>query len=137
MRSIRSYKGVLPTLNERVYIDNSSVLVGDITIENDASIWPLCAAWGAPRKAAIFLLLLTNFKSVLHVTHKNNHNPNGYPLLIGNDVTIGHKVMLHGCTIHDRVLVGMGSIILDGAIIESDVMIGHRGIAGHEKTTSK
>lgn len=58
------------------------------------------------------------------MTHKNQDNPNGYPLIIGNDVTVGHKVMLHGCEIKDRVLVGMGAIVLDGAIIESDVMIG-------------
>ncbi|EVU11275.1 putative ferripyochelin binding protein, partial [Vibrio parahaemolyticus V-223/04] len=62
--------------------------------------------------------------SVLHVTHKNSENPNGYPLIIGNDVTIGHKVMLHGCEIHDRVLVGMGAIVLDAVVIESEVMIG-------------
>ncbi|MCV5641262.1 gamma carbonic anhydrase family protein, partial [Escherichia coli] len=60
--------------------------------------------------------------SVLHVTHKNAENPNGYPLIIGNDVTIGHKVMLHGCEIHDRVLVGMGAIVLDAVVIESEVM---------------
>lgn len=62
--------------------------------------------------------------SMLHVTHKSSYNPAGNPLTIGEDVTIGHKVMLHGCTIGNRVLVGMGSILLDGAIVEDDVMIG-------------
>ncbi|WP_217513033.1 gamma carbonic anhydrase family protein [Vibrio metschnikovii] len=134
MSSIRNYKGVLPTLNERVYIDNSSVLVGDITIESDSSIWPLVAARGDVNHIRIGARTNIQDGSVLHVTHKNSHNPNGYPLLIGNDVTIGHKVMLHGCTIHDRVLVGMGSIILDGAIIESDVMIGAGSLVPPGKT---
>jgi carbonic anhydrase/acetyltransferase-like protein (isoleucine patch superfamily) len=62
--------------------------------------------------------------SILHVTHQSDYNPAGYPLLIGEDVTVGHKAMLHGCTIGNRVLVGMGSILLDGAVIEDDVMIG-------------
>lgn len=60
----------------------------------------------------------------MHVTHKNAENPEGYPLIIGNEVTIGHKVMLHGCTLGDRVLVGMGAIVLDGVHIKDEVMIG-------------
>ena len=62
--------------------------------------------------------------SVLHVSHKNAAKPDGSPLIIGDDVTIGHKVMLHGCRIGNRVLVGMGSIILDDTVVEDDVMIG-------------
>ncbi len=134
MSSIRSYKGVLPKLSERVYIDSSSVLVGDITIESDASIWPLVAARGDVNHIRIGSRTNIQDGSVLHVTHKNRENPDGYPLLIGNDVTIGHKVMLHGCTIHDRVLVGMGSIILDGATIESEVMIGAGSLVPPGKT---
>jgi carbonic anhydrase/acetyltransferase-like protein (isoleucine patch superfamily) len=72
--------------------------------------------------------------SVLHVTHKNAANPNGYPLIIGDDVTVGHKAMLHGCTIQDRVLVGMGSIILDGVTVESEVVIGAGSLVQPNKT---
>jgi carbonic anhydrase/acetyltransferase-like protein (isoleucine patch superfamily) len=72
--------------------------------------------------------------SVLHVTHKNAANPNGYPLIIGDDVTVGHKAMLHGCTIQDRVLVGMGSIILDGVTVESEVVIGAGSLVPPNKT---
>ncbi|PMG36056.1 gamma carbonic anhydrase family protein, partial [Vibrio breoganii] len=72
--------------------------------------------------------------SVLHVTHKNASNPEGYPLIIGDEVTIGHLVMLHGCTIKDRVLVGMSTTILDGAIIESDVFIGAGSLVPPNKT---
>ncbi|MBY8074846.1 gamma carbonic anhydrase family protein [Vibrio fluvialis] len=124
MSAIRSYKGITPQIGERVYIDESSVLVGDIKIGNDASIWPLVAARGDVNHIVIGARSNIQDGSVLHVTHKNNDNPDGYPLIIGEDVTVGHKVMLHGCTIQDRVLVGMGAIVLDGVIVGSDVMIG-------------
>ncbi|EPT8453242.1 gamma carbonic anhydrase family protein [Vibrio fluvialis] len=124
MSAIRSYKGITPQIGERVYIDESSVLVGDIKIGNDASIWPLVAARGDVNHIVIGARSNIQDGSVLHVTHKNNENPDGYPLIIGEDVTVGHKVMLHGCTIQERVLVGMGAIVLDGVVVESDVMIG-------------
>lgn len=123
MSSIRSYKGICPQVGARVYIDSSSVLVGDIRIGDDSSVWPLVAARGDVNYISIGDRTNIQDGSVLHVTHKNAENPDGYPLIIGNDVTVGHKVMLHGCTIHDRVLVGMGAIVLDGVIIE-EVMIG-------------
>ncbi|HDY7882875.1 gamma carbonic anhydrase family protein [Vibrio vulnificus] len=124
MSSIRSYKGIHPQIGERVYIDSTSVIVGDIRIGDDSSIWPLVAARGDVNHIHIGARTNIQDGSVLHVTHKNAENPHGYPLLIGNDVTIGHKVMLHGCDIHDRVLVGMGAIVLDAVVAESDVMIG-------------
>lgn len=124
MSSLRSYKGITPQLGERVYIDSSSVLVGDIRIGDDSSVWPLVAARGDVNHIHIGDRTNIQDGSVLHVTHKNKENPDGYPLLIGNDVTVGHKVMLHGCTIKDRVLVGMGAIVLDGVVIEEEVMIG-------------
>ncbi|MGL6026579.1 MAG: gamma carbonic anhydrase family protein [Vibrio sp.] len=124
MSSIRRYKGIEPKLGTGVYVDISAVIVGDIELDDDASIWPLVAARGDVNHIRIGKRSNIQYGSVLHVTHKNAANPDGHPLLIGNDVTVGHKVMLHGCTIHDRVLVGMGSIVLDGAVIESDVMVG-------------
>ncbi|GLT20240.1 gamma carbonic anhydrase family protein [Vibrio zhanjiangensis] len=124
MTSLRSYKNIKPLLGKRVYIDSSSVLVGDIRIGDDSSVWPLVAARGDVNHIHIGARTNIQDGSVLHVTHKNQQNPEGYPLIIGNDVTIGHKVMLHGCTIKDRVLVGMGAIVLDGAVVEEEVMIG-------------
>lgn len=121
--NLRSYKGQFPTLGQRCYIDSSSVLVGRINLADDVSIWPLVAARGDVNYINIGARSNIQDGSVLHVTHCSDGNPQGYPLLIGEDVTVGHKVMLHGCTIGDRVLVGMGTIILDGAIIEDDVFI--------------
>lgn len=124
MSSIRSYKGIAPKIGQDVYIDETALLVGDIKIGDDSSVWPLVAARGDVNHIHIGQRTNIQDGSVLHVTHKNKENPNGYPLIIGNDVTIGHKVMLHGCTIQDRVLVGMGAIILDNVVVEQEVMIG-------------
>ena len=124
MSSIRSYKGIAPKIGQDVYIDETALLVGDIKIGDDSSVWPLVAARGDVNHIHIGQRTNIQDGSVLHVTHKNKENPDGYPLIIGNDVTIGHKVMLHGCTIQDRVLVGMGAIILDNVVVEQEVMIG-------------
>ncbi|OOE84974.1 gamma carbonic anhydrase family protein [Salinivibrio siamensis] len=123
-KQLRAYKGMTPQLGERVYIDESSVLAGDITLGDDVSIWPLVAARGDVNHIQIGTRTNVQDGSVLHVTHKNAENPQGYPLIIGEEVTIGHKVMLHGCRIGNRVLVGMGTIILDDAVIEDEVLIG-------------
>lgn len=121
---LRSYKGIFPTYGEKVYIDESAVLIGDLKLGNEVSIWPFVCIRADVNHIQIGERTNIQDGSMLHVTHKNPENPNGFPLLIGNDVTIGHKAMLHGCTIGNRVLVGMGTTILDGALIEDDVMIG-------------
>ncbi|MDP5255636.1 MULTISPECIES: gamma carbonic anhydrase family protein [unclassified Vibrio] len=124
MTTLYRYFDKAPVIGQRVYLSEHSVLVGDIHIGDDSSVWPLVAARGDVNHIRIGNRTNIQDGSVLHVTHKNAENPKGYPLLIGDDVTVGHKAMLHGCTIGNRVLVGMGSIILDNAIIEDDVMIG-------------
>lgn len=134
MSSLRSYKGIQPQVGDRVYIDSSAVLVGDITLGDDASVWPLVAARGDVNHIRIGARSNIQDGSVLHVTHKNAENPQGYPLIIGDDVTVGHKVMLHGCTIGDRVLVGMGAIVLDGVVIQDEVMVGAGSLVPPGKT---
>lgn len=122
--NLRSYRNFFPQIGLRVMIDPSSIVLGNVELSDDVSIWPLVAIRGDVNAVKIGARTNIQDGSVLHVTHKSSHNPLGYPLLIGEDVTIGHKAMLHGCTVGNRVLVGMGSILLDGAIIEDDVMIG-------------
>ncbi len=120
----RQYQDLYPSAGQRVMVDPSSVLVGDVRLGDDVSIWPLVAIRGDVNYVAIGDRTNVQDGSVLHVTHKSPSHTEGYPLIIGQDVTIGHKAMLHGCKIGDRVLVGMGSILLDGAEVGSDVMIG-------------
>lgn len=123
-KALRHYKECFPTIGQRVMVDTTSVIVGDVRLADDVSVWPLVAIRGDVNYVSIGARSNIQDGSVLHVTHKSSSNPQGYPLIVGEDVTIGHKAMLHGCTVGNRVLVGMGSILLDGAVIKDDVMIG-------------
>ncbi|KMV29368.1 anhydrase [Photobacterium swingsii] len=122
--STRTFKGKAPKLGLHTYIDTSAVMIGEITLGNESSIWPLVAARGDVNHIVIGDRSNIQDGSVLHVSRATDDNPKGHPLIIGNDVTVGHKAMLHGCHIGNRVLVGMGAIILDGAIIHDDIIIG-------------
>jgi len=122
--NIRTYKGVHPTLGERVMIDPSSVVIGNVKLGNDVGVWPLVVIRGDVNQVIIGNRTNIQDGSVLHLTHKSATNPEGHPLIIGEDVTVGHKAMLHGCTVGNRVLIGMGAILLDGVIVEDDVMVG-------------
>lgn len=130
---LRPYKDLLPKLGQRVMVDTTSVVIGDVRIADDVGIWPLVVIRGDVNYVDIGARSNIQDGSVLHVTHQSSYNPDGDPLIIGEDVTVGHKVMLHGCTIGNRVLVGMGSILLDGAIIEDDVMIGAGSLVPQNK----
>lgn len=130
---LRRYKDLFPVIGDRVMIDDSSVIVGDVRLADDVSIWPLVAARGDVNHIQIGARSNIQDGSVLHVTHKSAKNPEGNPLIVGEDVTVGHKVMLHGCTIGNRVLVGMGSILLDGVVVEDDVMIGAGSLVPQHK----
>ncbi|MDX1304291.1 gamma carbonic anhydrase family protein [Photobacterium sp.] len=132
--ALRSYKGITPSLGQNTYIDSSAVIVGDIELGDDASIWPLVAARGDVNQIKIGARSNVQDGAVLHVTRKTGDKPDGHPLLVGDDVTIGHKAMLHGCQVGNRVLVGMGAILLDGAIIEDDVIIGAGSLVPPGKT---
>ncbi|MDM9618563.1 gamma carbonic anhydrase family protein [Kosakonia cowanii] len=130
---LRPYKDLFPTIGQRVMVDPTSVVVGDVRMAEDVGIWPLVVIRGDVNYVEIGARTNIQDGSVLHVTHKSSYNPEGNPLLIGEDVTVGHKVMLHGCTIAHRVLVGMGSIVLDGAVIEDEVMIGAGSLVPQNK----
>ena len=128
------YNKITPSLGNNVYVDQAAVLIGDITLGDDGSIWPLVAARGDVN--TIIIGDRTNIQdgTVLHVTRKSSVNPNGNPLVIGKDVTVGHKCMLHGCKLGNRILVGMGAIIMDGAVIVDDVFIGAGALVPPHKT---
>lgn len=132
--NIRKYKDIAPKISPSVYIDQTAVIVGDISIGIDASIWPLVVARGDVNSITIGARTNVQDGSVLHVTRKSPANPNGNPLIIGEDVTIGHLCMLHGCYLGDRILVGMGAIIMDGVVVESDVFIGAGSLVPPNKT---
>ncbi len=122
--AIRSFQQFTPQLGERVFVDSSAVVLGDVEIGDDSSVWPLAVIRGDMHSIRIGQRSSVQDGCVLHITHAGPFNPGGYPLTIGDDVTIGHKVVLHGCEIGSRVLLGMGSIVMDGAVIEDEVVLG-------------
>lgn len=131
---IKAYKGITPTIGDNVYIEESAVLYGEIELDTDVSIWPLVAARGDVNHIRIGARTNIQDGTILHVTRKSAHNPQGFPLIIGQDVTVGHQCMLHGCTLGDRILVGMGSVVMDGVIVEDDVFIGAGSVVPPNKT---
>jgi carbonic anhydrase/acetyltransferase-like protein (isoleucine patch superfamily) len=122
--TIRSFQNIQPRIGISAYIDESALVIGDVSIGEDSSLWPMSVARGDVHKIVIGARTNVQDGSVLHVTSDNEFTPGGFPLNIGDDVTIGHGVILHACTIEDLVLVGMGSTVLDGVVVHSRVMIG-------------
>lgn len=122
--SIRIYNKTLPQCGSRVFIDPSAVVIGDVHLGDDCSVWPQAVIRGDMHSIRIGARTSVQDGSVLHITHAGPFNPQGYPLTIGDDVTIGHQVLLHGCSIGSRILIGMGSIVMDGARIDDDVVLG-------------
>ena len=120
---IRPYRGVLPRLGERVYVDPSAQLIGDVELGDDVSLWPVAVVRGDVNRIHIGARSNVQDGSVLHVTHDGPYSPGGADLQIGEDVTIGHGVILHACRIGNRCLIGMGARVLDEAVIEDDVFI--------------
>lgn len=120
---IRSFQGIHPLLGDGVYVDDSALVLGDVVLGADTSIWPMVTVRGDVHSIRIGERTNIQDSAVLHVTQDNRFTPNGHGLVIGNNVTVGHKVILHGCTVEDFALVGMGSIVLDGAVIKTRAML--------------
>lgn len=122
--AIRPYKNITPKLGKGVYIDEQACVIGDVTLGKDCSVWPMVVIRGDVNKITIGERSNIQDGSVVHVTHGYSEVPDGYAVTIGNDVTIGHNVTVHGCTIEDQCLIGIGSTILDNAVIHKHVLLG-------------
>lgn len=119
-----SYLGSAPVLAERIYLHASAQVIGDVRIGRDSSVWCNAVLRGDVNRIVVGECSNIQDFTMGHVAHKNAAKPEGSPLLIGNHVTIGHAVILHGCTIGDECLIGMGSIVMDDAVVERRVMLG-------------
>ncbi len=122
--SVSAFQDITPTFDETVYIDPAARVIGDVVLGKDCSVWPFAVIRGDMHRIRIGDRVSVQDNSVLHITHAGPFNADGWPLIIGSDVTIGHNAVLHGCTVGDRVLVGMGAMVMDGAVVEDDVVIG-------------
>jgi len=124
LNCLRVFKGTYPSLGERVYIDPGAVVIGDVALGDDVSVWPCAVIRGDMHYIRVGSRTSVQDNAVLHITHASDYNPDGWPLEIGEDVTIGHGACLHGCKVGNRVLIGIGATVLDGAVVEDDVVIG-------------
>lgn len=124
MNNIRPYLATAPQIDVSCYIDPTAVVIGETVLAQNVSVWPFAVIRADVNHIHIGQNSNIQDHAMLHVSHKTASKPEGSPLIIGENCTIGHRVTLHGCTIGHRVLVGMGSVVLDDAVIEDEVMIG-------------
>ena len=122
--TVRRFQGISPRIAANAYVDDSAVVIGDVSIGEDASLWPMVVARGDINSIDIGARTNIQDGTILHVSHDSEFAPGGFPLRIGADITVGHQVILHGCHIEDGCLVGMGATVMDGAILRSGVLLG-------------
>lgn len=125
MRNVRPYLDQLPRLGERVYIDDAACVIGDVELGDDVSVWPFTVIRGDVNFVRIGARTNVQDGTVIHVSHDGPHAKlGGFATVIGADCTIGHKAIVHACRIEDACLVGMGSTVLDGAVIRKHGFLG-------------
>lgn len=123
--SIRPWRGTFPTLGERVFIDPMATVIGDVVLGDDVSVWPMTVVRGDVNFIRIGARTNLQDGSVIHVSHDGPHAKlGGFATRIGSDVTVGHKAIIHACTIEDAVLIGMGAVVLDGAVVRKHGFVG-------------
>lgn len=122
--TVRNFLHHSPQIDSQAYVDETALVIGQVNLGANSSIWPMTVVRGDIHQITIGKYSNIQDGSVCHVTHAGQFNPNGFALTVGNNVTVGHGVILHGCTIEDNCLIGMGSIVMDGAHLEPYVMLG-------------
>ncbi|MEE2770415.1 MAG: gamma carbonic anhydrase family protein [Pseudomonadota bacterium] len=130
----RPFKNKIPTIDQNCYCDDTSLIIGDCKIGSESSIWPYVVLRADVQ--AITIGKQTNIQdgTIIHCASQALTPPNGIPCIVGNRVTIGHQVMLHACHVMDDCLIGMGSIVMDGSIIQPNVILGARSLVTENQT---
>lgn len=114
---IRELNGVRPKIDPSAFIHETAEIIGKVTIEKDASVWPYCVLRGDVDEIVIGQGTNIQDNTVIHTLE-------GKPAILGREISVGHSVVLHGCRVMDHCIIGMGSIVLDGATVESDCIVG-------------
>lgn len=122
--TIRKFNQHQPQLGDKVYVDETALVVGNVQIGEDSSIWPMAVLRGDVHSIHIGARTSIQDGTVCHVTHAGPYDPEGHDLYVGDNVTIGHKAILHGCRIESNCLIGMGTVVMDGALIKENVIVG-------------
>lgn len=121
--TIAPFNGHTPRIHSSAFIAPGCRIIGNVEIGPDASIWYNCVVRADIHRVVIGARTNVQDGSVIHCDSPKPHNPDGYPTIIGDDVLIGHMAMVHGCLLEDRAFVGLGAIVMDGSVIESDGML--------------
>jgi carbonic anhydrase/acetyltransferase-like protein (isoleucine patch superfamily) len=123
LKNIQTFQNKTPQLANNVYVHESATIIGEVTIGENSSVWPSTVIRGDVNFIRIGKNSNIQDLSMLHVNHKSSGDPDGSPLIIGDNVTIGHTVILHGCVIEDECLIGMGSIVMDKVTVQKQVLL--------------
>jgi carbonic anhydrase/acetyltransferase-like protein (isoleucine patch superfamily) len=115
---LRPYRGLLPTVDPSAYVDQSAQVIGDVEIGPESSVWMNVVVRGDVHRIRIGCRTNIQDGTIVHVMRDT------HPTIIGSEVTIGHAAVVHGCTIEDRVLIGMGVILLNGVHVGSGSIVG-------------
>ena len=132
--AIRSFEGKLPLMGEGTWVDPAAQLIGDVVLGRDCSVWPGAVIRGDMQRIGIGDRVSIQDNAVLHITHDSPFNPGGFALHLGDDVTVAHQAMLHGCTIGCRVMIGMQAMVMDGALLEDDLILAAGSLVPPGKT---
>jgi carbonic anhydrase/acetyltransferase-like protein (isoleucine patch superfamily) len=122
--TIRTFSGKTPVIADSAYVDETALVIGDVTIGEDTSLWPMVVARGDVNSISIGKRTNIQDASILHVTHDGKFSPGGYSLAVGDDVTVGHRVTLHACKVGNMCLIGMSATVMDGAELGDKLIIG-------------
>jgi carbonic anhydrase/acetyltransferase-like protein (isoleucine patch superfamily) len=122
--NIRPYRQHVPRLGLRVYVDPAAVVIGDVELAEDVSLWPGTVVRGDVHHIRIGARSNIQDGAIVHVTHDGPYSPGGFPTLIGADVTVGHAAVIHACTLEDACLIGMHATVLDGARVKKHGFVG-------------
>ena len=131
--TIRAFEDNHPQLANDVYVDDMALVLGDVQVGADSSIWPFSVVRGDVNSIRIGARSNLQDNCVVHVSHDSYYLPGGHATVIGDEVTVGHQVILHGCQIGDRCLIGMGSVVMDGVVIEPETILGAGSIVTENK----
>ena len=122
--TIRKFEEFMPEVAETAFVDEAAMVIGNVKLGADSSVWPMCSVRGDINSISIGERTNIQDGSILHVTHDSKYAPGGAKLSVGDDVTVGHNVVLHACTIENECLIGMGAVVLDKAVVQCGVMVG-------------
>lgn len=121
---IRTFENYRPQIADSAWVDATALVIGEVELAEDVSVWPMTVVRGDVNWIRVGPRTNIQDGSVVHVAHAGGMNPTGYPTVIGADVTVGHKAIVHACTIEDACLIGMGATIMDGAVLGAESMLG-------------